>query len=194
MFRGANGHGLGALGTFVLRSFLGSIKVQFRAVVARDARRCFLSVTQHRSIGYAFLLQENGSYVMQQSSGTKVWVSREGSRDTCKLVCWYREKHVNTVTSLILKRELESVRRELRNSETGQHENTHGHAMTANQKLTHERSGHATFDSRCEVCVRVRGTSVSEAAFSIMPHSGVTSCSAQDRMVRRSQGQHSAKV
>ena len=38
----------------VVRSFLGSTKVQFRAVFARDARRFLLGVTQLRSMVYAF--------------------------------------------------------------------------------------------------------------------------------------------
>ena len=31
--------------------------------------------------------------------------------------------------------------------------------MTAEEKLNHERTGHATFDKRCEACVQVRGVS-----------------------------------
>ena len=38
----------------MVRSFLCSTKVQFRAVVARDARRFLLGVTQLRSMVYAF--------------------------------------------------------------------------------------------------------------------------------------------
>ena len=77
------------------------------------------------------------------------------------------------MTSLKLNRELESVRRELRNWKTGQHENTagtHGDATFAVETLIHERAGHATVDSMCETPVKVRGTSrhprraVSEAA------------------------------
>ena len=125
-------------------------------------------------MGCTYLLQENERYVVQQSSGTKVWMSSGGNRGALKLVCWYRVKHVNTVTSLTLKREPEIVRRGLRKPKTGEHENTdgtHGGAMTANEKLTHERSGHATFDLMFETSVRVRGTSrhprraVSGAAF-----------------------------
>ena len=56
---------------------------------------------------------------------------------------------------------------------TGQHNNTsgtHERAMAPSEKLTHERSGRASFDSMCETCVKLRGTSrhprraVSEAA------------------------------
>ena len=50
-----NGQDLGALGTLLVRSFLCSITVQFRAVVARGVGRCVLGGTQPRSMGYAFL-------------------------------------------------------------------------------------------------------------------------------------------
>ena len=49
----------------------------------------------------------------------------------------------------MLKRELESVRRELRILKTGQHEikreNVEGD-MTADERIIHERTGHATYD------------------------------------------------
>ena len=48
--RGASGQDLGAMGE--VRDFIGKVKVQFAAVVARDARRCPLSGTQLRTKGY----------------------------------------------------------------------------------------------------------------------------------------------
>ena len=97
------------------------------------------------------LLQENEKYVMHHSLGTMV--SREGNRDTLKLACWYRVT-THTLSDLaVVGRELESVRRELRNLKTGQHENTdgtRGEAMTANEMLTHAKAGHAALDSRSE--------------------------------------------
>ena len=50
------------------------------------------------------------------------------------------------VTSLMLKRKQENVRRELRNLKTGQHESrqeTSGKEMTAHERITHQRMGHA---------------------------------------------------
>ena len=54
--RGANGQDLGAMGEVQVRYFIEKIKVQFTAVVTRDARRCFLSGTQLRTKGYTFFL------------------------------------------------------------------------------------------------------------------------------------------
>ena len=62
----------------------------------------------------------------------------------------------------MLKRELENVRRELRNLKTLQHENTRENVeseMTADERITYERAGHATCDPRCETCIKVRGVS-----------------------------------
>ena len=68
-------------------------------------------------------------------------------------------RDAQSVTSLTLKREMENVRRELRNLKTGQHENKRENAegdMTVDKRITHERTGHATYDSRCETCLNVR--------------------------------------
>ena len=51
------------------------------------------------------------------------------------------------------------MRRELRNLETGQHENKQQTAegeMTAQERITHERTGHAMHDPRCVTCLKVR--------------------------------------
>ena len=62
---------------------------------------------------------------------------------TSKASCGHDEKH------------------EMRNLYTGQHQNTHGKlddTMTADEKLTHERSGRAWYDPRYEKCLKMRGT------------------------------------
>ena len=89
-------------------------------------------------------------------------MTREGNRDTLKIVCFLKITDTQSVTSLMLKRELESVRRELRNFKSGQRENTRQNVegeMKADERITHSRAGHATYDPRCETCVKVRGVS-----------------------------------
>ena len=93
MLRGANGQCLEALEAVVVRGFLDSVKVQFRAVVTGDARVCSSSGTQLRSLGNVVVLRERGSNVTELSSGTMVWMAREGNRDTLKLACWHRMKN-----------------------------------------------------------------------------------------------------
>ena len=75
----------------------------------------------------------------------------------------------------MLTRELENVRRELRNLKTGQHENKRENTTgekTMDDKIAHERTGHAKYDPRCGTCLKVRGVStrprkaVAEAAYS----------------------------
>ena len=54
------------------------------------------------------------------------------------------------------KREVENVGREWRNLKTGQHEHEREIAegeMTADERITHERTGHAVFNPRCETCL-----------------------------------------
>ena len=112
--RRANEQDLGAMGQVQARRFNGQIKVQFTAVVARDARRCLLSGTQLRTKGYTFTLNQHGSFLKQPNGSGKVTMSREGNKDSLKVVCMKR-RDAQSVTSLMLKRELENVRRELRN-------------------------------------------------------------------------------
>ena len=134
-------------------------KVQFTAVVARDARWCLLSGTQLRAKGYTFTLDQHESFLTQPKGGTKLTIQRERNRDTLNVVCMLRPRDVQSVTSLMLKRELENARRELRNLMTGQHENkreTAERENTADDRITNERTGHATYDPRCETCLKVR--------------------------------------
>ena len=60
--RGANGSDLGAIGEVLVRNFQWTKKVQFTAVGARDARRCFLSGTQLRAKGHTFTLNQHESF------------------------------------------------------------------------------------------------------------------------------------
>ena len=75
------------------------------------------SGTQLRTKGYTFTLNQHGSFITQPNGCKKRTMSREGNRDMLK------PRDEQSVTSLMLTRELEKVRRELRNLKTGQHEN-----------------------------------------------------------------------
>ena len=147
MLSGANGQNLGAMGEVHVRGFIGKIKVQFTAVVARDVRRCLLSGTQLRTKGYPFTSNQQRSFLTQPKGSKKVTMSREGNRDTLKVVCMLKPRDAQSVTSLIFQRELENVRREPRNLKTGE--------MTTDEKVAHKRTGHVTHDPRCEMCLKV---------------------------------------
>ena len=78
------------------------------------------------------------------------------------------------------------MRRELRNVKTGQHENKQQTAegeMTAQERITHERTGHAMHDPRCVTCLNVRGVTthprraVAHAAY-------LSLCSRQEQSAR----------
>ena len=120
--RGANGPDLEAMGEVQVRRFIGKIEVQFTAVVARDATRCLLSVTQLRTKECTFTLNRHGSFLTQPNGSKKVTMSREGNRDTLTFVRMLKPRHAQSVTSLMLKRELEKATRELRSLKTGQHQ------------------------------------------------------------------------
>ena len=154
--RGANGQDLGAMGEVQVRGFIGKIKVQFR--------RCLLSGIQLRTNGYTFTLNQQGSFLTQSKGGRRIQMSREGNKDTLKTVCFLKPRDTQSVTSLMLKRELESVRREWRNLKTGPHENKQENLegeLTADERIAHERTFHATYDPGCETCVKVRKRRIS---------------------------------
>ena len=175
--RGASGLDLGAMGVVQIRGFIGKIEVQFTTVVARDARRCLPSGTKLRTQGHTFTSSQHETFLTQPKwqQQQKVTMSREGNTDTLKVACMWKPRDAQSVTSLMLKRDLENVRRELRNLKTGQHENKRENTtreMTLGEKIAHERTGHAKDDPRCETCLTVRRVSthsrkaVAEAAHS----------------------------
>ena len=53
-------------------------------------------------------------FSLNQKTAKKVTMSCEGNRDTLKVVCMLQPRDAQSITSQMLKRELENVRRELR--------------------------------------------------------------------------------
>ena len=77
-------------------------------------------------------------------------------------MCVLKVQDAQSVTSLMLNCALESVRREVQNLKTGKHENkqrNHEGAVTTDEKVVHESSGHNTYDPRRATYARVRGAS-----------------------------------
>ena len=93
---------------------------------------------QLRAKGYTFTLNQKESFLAQPKSQGTVNVSRERNRDTLKLVCFLKPRDTQSVTSLMLTRELENVRRELRNLKTGQHENKREKTWKVKRQQTKE--------------------------------------------------------
>ena len=183
------------------KKFKSKVKVQFTAVVARDARRCLLSGTQISTQGHTFTLNQHESFTTQPKGSQRVTMTREGNRDTLKNVRLLKPRDAQSVTSLMLKRELESVRRELRNLKTGQHvnkrENVEGE-RTADEKLLPRESGmpHMIRDakrvSKCEECQRIHERQLRKLHLSTMQQSRTVnkvhksrSWLVLDRMVKR---------
>ena len=100
---------LGSMGEFHVRGFIGKSKVQVTTVF------CTRRETERRTRGYMFTLNQHESFFTQPKSGARVMMSREGNRDTLKVVCMLKP--------LMLKRELQKARQELRNLKADQHEN-----------------------------------------------------------------------
>ena len=81
-----------------------SLNCKFKTVVAKNARRCLLSRTQLRAKGTRSRWVNAGTFSHNQKK------TREGNRDTLKPVCTLKARDVPSVTSLMLKHELENVK------------------------------------------------------------------------------------
>ena len=119
--RGANGQDLGAVGVLPVRKFHSENQSSVHS--SGCTRRCLLNGTQLRAKGYTFTLNQQESFFTQPKGRTRVTMSREGNRDTPKVVCMLKPRDAQSVNYLMWNREFENARRELGNLKTGQHEN-----------------------------------------------------------------------
>ena len=123
-------------------------------------RETMLSEWNGTQKGHTFTLNQHGSFLTQPNGSSKWTMSREGNKDTLKVVCMLTSRDAQSVTSLILTRELEigdvncetsrlvSMRTREKTNSTED--------LTMDEKIAHERIGHATCDPRCETCLEVR--------------------------------------
>ena len=140
----------------LVRGFIGRVKVEFKAVVARGARRCLLSGTKLRAKGYMFTLNQKESFLEQPKSERKVNMSREGNRDTLKIECMLKPRDAQSVTSLMSNHELENARRALRLLKTGQHEHKR---ETAERENVSTRKTYSRENGTCNTRSEVRDVS-----------------------------------
>ena len=93
-------------------------------------------------------MNQHGSFLTQPKGSGEVTMSREGNRETLTVVCMLKPRDAQTVNSLLLKRELESARRELRQLKAGQHENTRENAARKNDS---RQKDHARENWTCHI-------------------------------------------
>ena len=97
--------------------------------------------------------------VLHHSSDGSVQLRRCGKRDFLSIRV-KRVREINAITFTTLKREVQSLKSELRALRTG-HLSTSDVRLpwTPEEKLRHEANGHAEYDNWCEICVKSSGIS-----------------------------------
>ena len=148
-----------------------SLNCKFKTVVAKNARRCLLSRTQLRAKGTRSRWINAGTFSHNPKNGTNETVTREGNRDTLKLVCMLKARDAPSVTSLMFKRKLENVKTrdpKPQDSTTREQARKRGRSTDDRGK---DRSREKDMPRMIQACLEVRGTTthprnaVAEAAF-----------------------------
>ena len=92
--------------------------------------------------------------VLRRSGGGCILLQRCGKRDILSIRV-RRSCEINAIRFTTMKREVQSLKSELRALRTG-HLSTSEVRLpwTPEEKLRHESNGHAEYDNRCEICVK----------------------------------------
>ena len=154
--RSATGDDMGVFGSFVVRGWCDDKLVELTALVADRATRSLCSATKLVSAGYRLEMNPSHS-VLHHSSDGSVRLRRCGNRDFLSIRV-KRVREINAVILTTLKREVQSLKSELRALRTG-HLSTSDVRLpwTPEEKHRHEANGHAEYDNRCEICVKSSG-------------------------------------
>ena len=162
--RSATGDDMGVTGSIPLRGWCDEQLVKLIALVATRATRSLSSASEHLSFVYDVDMKPTHYHSsLRHSNGGSVLLPRSGDRDIL-VVRVAVTKEVNAITSSTMKREVESLKSELRALHTG-HLSMKEMRLprTPEEKHRHEANGHAEYDNRCEI-------SVTSSAISRPPH------------------------
>ena len=141
--RSATGDDMGVSGSFVVRGWCDNQMVESTALVAtRDS----IEMRPTQSV----LRRSGGGYFKLQRCGKRDFLSIR-VRKSCE---------INAITFSTMKREVQSLKSELRALRTGNLSPSEVRLpWTPEEKLRHEANGHAEYDNRSEICVKSSGIS-----------------------------------
>ena len=156
--RSATGDDTGVSGSFVVRGWCDNQMVELTALTATRATRSLRSATKLVSAGYSIEMKPTQS-VLRHSGGGCILLQRCGKRDFLPLR-ERRSREINAITFSTVKREVQSLRSELRALRTGHLSTSEVRVpWTPEEKHRHEVNGHAEYDNRLEICVKSSGIS-----------------------------------
>ena len=162
--RSATGDDMGVSGSFMVRGWCDNQMVELTALVATRATRSLCS-TKLVNAGYSIEMRPTRS-VLRRSGGGCILLQRCGKRDFLSIRV-RKSCEINAITFSTMKREVQSLKSELRALRTG-HLSTSEVRLpwTPEEKLRHESDGHAEYDNRCAICVKSSGISRQRRVYS----------------------------
>ena len=156
--RSATGDDMGVSGSIMERGWCDNQMVELTALVATRATRSLCSATKLVSAGYSIDMRPIQS-VLRRSGGDCILLQRCGKRDFLSIEV-RKSCEINAITFSTMKREVPSLKRELRALRTG-HLSTSEVKLpwTPEENLRHESIGHAEYDNWWDICVKSSGLS-----------------------------------
>ena len=154
----ATGGDMGVSGSFMVCGWCDNQMVELTGLVATRATRSLCSATKLVNAGYSIEMRPTQS-VLRRSGGGCILLQRCGKRDFLSIRV-SKSCEINATTFSTLKREVQSLKSELRALRTG-HLSTSDVRLpwTPEEKHRHESNGHAEYDKRCGICVKSSGIS-----------------------------------
>ena len=156
--RSATGDDMGVSGSFVARGWCDNQMVELTALVSTRATRSLCSATKLVRAGYSIEMRPTQS-VLRRSGGGCILLQRCGRRDFLSIRV-RKSCEINAMTFSTMKREVQSLKSELRALRTG-HLSTSDvrFSWTLEEKHQYEVNGHAEYNNRCATCVKSSGIS-----------------------------------
>ena len=149
---------MGVSGILIVRGWCDNQMVELTAPVAIRATRSLCSATKLLNAVHGIEMRPTQSVLRCSGGGCKL-LQRCGKRDFLSIRL-RKSCEINAITFSIMKREVQSLKSELRALRTG-HLSTSEVRLpwTPEEKLRHESNGHAKYDKWCEICVTSSGFS-----------------------------------
>ena len=156
--RSATGDDMGVSGSFMVRGCCDNQMVELTALVATRATRSLCSSTKLVNAGYSTEMRPTQS-VLRRSGGGCILLQRCGKLDFMSIQV-RKSCEINAITFSTMKREVQSLKSELRALRTGHLSTSEVRLLwTPEEKLRHESNGHAEYDNWCEICMKSTGIS-----------------------------------
>ena len=151
--RSATGDDMEVIGRIFVCGWCDGKLVELSGLVATRATRSLCTASKLLSDGYEVQMKPIFS-VLHRRNDESVLLRGSGTRDFL-VIRLAKTSDINAITTSTMKREVKSLKSELRALRTGHLSTTEvRRPRTREEKHRHEVDGHAEYDNRCENCVK----------------------------------------